>query len=226
MNDENEILKDLFDEDDDGFIDTPLLEDGFAEIATAKDSVIAIGDAPQAAAQIGTPGENVECVTCGKSVRVRKDGQLGSHKCEPKAQRGTRLENLPERKSPMRPRTRDFCVGVVSWCVEEGSARVLARPFDADPDDVPTDLPDADAMVGTPLDLLWPEIPKGAQSFIDKLADNADIIDSGIAWFEWMRTVSKWTRDQRALNRQLTQSTAPADGGILVPFQPFVADEG
>jgi hypothetical protein len=163
-------------------------------------------------------------VICGKDVRVKKDGHLISHKCEPKATRGTRLETLPERKSPMPPRTRDFAVGVVAWCVEEGSARIVARPFDADPDDVPTTLPDADTMVGTPLDLVWPEIPKGAQDFISKLADNADLLDCGIAWFEWIRTVSKWTRDQRTIQRRLTESGARPESGQVYPFVPFVPE--
>src|SRR4051812_3301803 len=49
--------------------------------------------------QRGEPGSNVECETCGRSVRVRKDGTLGKHNCIPKAQRGNRFTHLPERRT-------------------------------------------------------------------------------------------------------------------------------
>lgn len=181
--------------------------------------------------QRGTPGDTVECNICGKNARVKKDGTLAVHgKCEPKAQRGNRLETLPDRRSPMKSRTRDFCVGVLSWGIEESSAWVIARPFDADPDDVPTELPDADAMIGVPLDIIWPEIPKAAQSFIDKLAENADVIDCGIAWFDWMRTVGKWTRDQRKIQRRLMEANGHAanqsQGTPLSAVPAFVPQEG
>lgn len=188
-----------------------------ASLADNDDDVqSAIAYAPQ---QTYTPGERVEHDVCGKTVLVKKDGTLAAHKCEPKPQRGNRLETLPDRKSPIRPRTREFAVGVLSWCVEEGSATVLARPFGCDPGDVPTDLPDAEAQIGTPLDLLWPEIPDGARKFIDKLADNADVIDCGIAWFEWGRNISRWAREQRRIQTQLVQARQPQAGyGQVVPF--------
>lgn len=180
--------------------------------------------------QRGTPGETVECQICGKNVRVRKDSTLGVHKCEPKAQRGNRLETLPERRSPMKARTKDFCVGVLSWTVEESSAWIIARPFDADPDDVPTELPDADAMIGVPLDIIWPEIPKAAQSFIDKLAENADVIDCGIAWFDWMRTIGKWSREQRRTQQRLMEANgygkSQSAGAHLSTVPAFVPQEG
>jgi hypothetical protein len=184
----------------------------------------------QTPVQKGKPGENTECNICGRNVRVRKDGTLGVHKCEPKAQRGNRLETLPDRRSPMKSRTRDFCVGVISWGVEESAAWAIARPFDADSDDVPTELPDADVMIGVPLDIVWPEIPKGAQAFIDKLAENADVIDCGIAWFDWMRTIGKWSRDQRKTQRQLMEANgygaSRTTGTHLSTVPAFVPQEG
>lgn len=198
------------------------LEESSFELPTDK--------ATSGPAQRGKPGENVDCNICGKSVRVRKDGTLGVHKCEPKAQRGNRLETLPDRRSPMKSRTKDFCVGVVSWGVEEAAAWAVARPFDADPDDVPSELIDADVMIGVPLDIVWPEIPKGAQAFIDKLAENSDVIDCGIAWFDWMRTIGKWTREQRRTQQKIMEAngygTSKPATAHLSAVQPFIPQEG
>jgi hypothetical protein len=177
--------------------------------------------------QRGEPGSQVECEVCGTSVRVRRDGELSKHKCEPKAQRGNRFDHLPTRGGKAPRKARDFVIGVAAWCVEEGSAHVLARPFDADPSDVPSELPDAAEMLGPPLDLVWPSIPDSAQKFIETLADNSDLISCALMWGDWMRTLNRWTREQRAYQRQLTEQErqrgstqfAATDGpGRVVPF--------
>lgn len=227
-------LDDLFAEDDSGALTVPSPDDDIVtEIAGAEgyvnNDIPNTSDVHDERPQTGKPGDSVECRICGNKVGVKRDGYLRVHKCEPKPQRGNRLETLPERKSPMKSRTRDFSVNMIAWCVEESTAHVLARPFGADPSDVPTELPDSDVMVGIPLDMVWPEIPKAAQQFLDKLADNADVIECGIAWYEWMRTVGKWTREQREINRQRlgmnNETNAPGTtGGQLVPFIP--ASEG
>ena len=179
--------------------------------------------------QRGVPGSFVECEVCGRSVRVRKDGALSRHKCEPKAQRGNRFEHLPQRGARAPRKVHDFLVTVVAWGVEEGSAHALARPFGVDPDDVPTELPDAEGMVGPPIDLLWPNIPDSAQAFISACADNSDLIACVLAWGDWLRILGKWTRDQRAYQQSLAEQErqhgptqfAATDGiGRVVPFQP------
>lgn len=225
-------IDDLFAEDSDGTLVTPLPDDETLEEIESAESYVnnAIPDShDQSTPQSGVPGTTVECEICGKRAKVKRDGMLGAHgKCEPRAQRGNRLEKLPDRKSPIKSRTRDFAVGVLSWGIEEATANALARPFDADPREVPTELPDADVMVGVPLDMLWPEIPKAAQAFIDKLADNSDVIECGMAWFEWMRTVGQWTREQRMMNRQIQEvntngaqvSTGTPGNGTVLPFIP------
>lgn len=221
-------IDDLFREDDAGGLSVPVPDlDIINEIEVSEGAELTDHPAePTAVAQTGKPGATVECEICGKKVVVKADGFLRSHKCEPKAQRGNRLDTLPERKSPISGRTRDFMVGVISWGIEESAAHTLARPFNADPDDVPTELPDADLMVGVPLDMVWPEIPKAAQQFLDKIADNADVIECGIAWFEWMRTIGKWTRTQRMINETRREmgnngaDTASGSVGELIPFIP------
>lgn len=179
--------------------------------------------------QRGEPGSQVACEVCGKTVRVRRDGELSKHKCEPKAQRGNRFDHLPDRRSATPRKVRDFGITVLAWTVEEGSAHVLARPFDADPDDVPTELPDAEGMIGPPLDLLWPNIPDSAQKFIAACADNSDLIACALAWGDWIRTLGKWTNDMRKYQQSLssqenisgaTQSAAANGGPRLVPFSP------
>lgn len=182
-------------------------------------------------AQRGAPGSQVECETCGKSVRVRKDGYLSVHRCEPKAGRGDRFTDLPKRKRTTPPKVRDFGINVLAWAVEEGSARAVARPFGVDPADVPSELPDAEGMLGPPLDLLWPSIPESAQKFIAACADNSDLIACALAWGDWLNVLGKWTREQRAINQQLAEQQRRSNGygssesegpygGRLVPFSP------
>lgn len=214
-------MADVFAEDD--ALDIPVAYDD------VETDVTQIDDTPPP--QTGKPGTTVECVECGKKVRVRKDGQLSMHACDPKAKRGNRLDKLPDRKSPIKSRTKDFAVGILSWAVEESSASVLARPFDADPEDIPTDLPDADIMVGVPLDVVWPSIPANVQAFIDKLADNSDVIDCGLAWWEWSRQISRWTREQRQLKRALMNGgtdngTTDTPGQAFGTVHAFVPAEG
>lgn len=179
--------------------------------------------------QTGVPNSSVECETCGKTVRVRKDGQLSSHKCDPKPQRGNRLDDLPQRKIVTPTKVRKFGIALIAYGVEEGAASLIARPFGADPDDVPSELPDAEGMIGPPLDLLWPSIPKAAQDFIGKLADNADLIDCALAWADWLNTLRKWTNEQRRVQNALlhereAHATSQPEGslgyGTVVPFQP------
>jgi hypothetical protein len=179
--------------------------------------------------QRGEPGSQVDCEICGKSVRVRRDGELSKHVCTPKAQRGTRFLHLPERRTTAPRKVRDFAITIGAWAVEESSAHALARPFGVNPDDVPTDLPDAEGMIGPPLDLLWPNIPDSAQKFIAACADNSDLIACALAWGDWIRTLGKWSRDMRAYNQSLieqekqngpTQFAATDGVGRVVPFSP------
>jgi len=181
--------------------------------------------------QRGEPGSFVTCEICGRDrIRIRKDGLLATHKCVPKATRGNRFDELPSRTSVAPSKVRKFGIAIIGYAVEEGAAAVLARPFGTDPDDVPSDLPDANAMIGPPLDIIWPSIPKAAQQFLEKCADNADLIDCAIMWIEWSRTLSKWTREQRSFQQRLmnernvsyaTQPQGPFDGfAAVVPFQP------
>ena len=180
--------------------------------------------------QKAEPGSSVECETCGKTVRVRRDGFLTTHKCEPKSQRGNRLDHIPERKIVTPKKVRDFGIALISYGVEEGSASVLARQYGVEPEEIPTELPDAEAMIGPILDIVWPSIPDQAQAFIGKLADNADIIDCALAWWDWMRTISKWSREQRRYQQRLmsereahatSQPAGTFDGwGSVTPFRP------
>lgn len=178
--------------------------------------------------QTGEPGSQVECDVCGRTVRVRKDGKLSVHKCEPKAERGRRLDTIPSPRPKTPRRAREFTIGVLAWAVEEGSAHALARPLGADPADVPSDLPDAEGMIGPPLDLVWPSIPDSAKKFIEACADNSDLIACALAWGDWLRILGKWTRDQRAYNQRLSQE-ATAHGSVefagadVIPgrFAPF-----
>lgn len=210
-------------------LDVPeLTDDSLAAMEQVEQEQQEAADAPEA--QRGEPGSQVACERCGKTVRVRKDGLLSTHKCEPKAQRGNRFDHLPERRSSTPRKVRDFGITVLAWTVEEGSARVLAKPFGANPDDVPSELPDAEGMIGPPLDIIWPHIPDPAQKFIEAVADNSDAIACALAWGEWLRTLSKWTSDMRKYQHSLAEQErqsgptqfAATDGvvGRVVPFSP------
>lgn len=191
-------------------------------------------DAPpeQAQLQRGEPGSYVECEVCARRVRVRRDGTLSLHKCEPKKERGNRLTNLPAPK-PAPKKVRDFSIAVLSWGIEEGTAHALGRITGADPSDVPTELPDPDDMIGPPLDVIWPNIPDNAQAFIAMVADNSQLISCALAWGEWFSQLGKWTREVRAYQRNLAaqeahsgtaQFTGADDSGYaagrVVPFSP------
>jgi len=68
---------------------------------------------------------------------------------------------------------------------------------------------------------MWPEIPEGARKFLDKMADNPDVLECGVAWFEWGRNISRWARQRRHVQQQIMQSRNPASnmGGQVMPFQ-------
>jgi hypothetical protein len=179
--------------------------------------------------QHGEPGSQVDCEICGRNVRVRKDGTLSKHVCNPKAARGNRFDHLPERRNTAPRKVRDFTITIAAWAVEESSARVLARPFGVDSDDVPTELPDAEGMLGPPLDLVWPSLPDSAQKFIAACADNSDLIACALAWGDWLHTIGKWTSDMRKYQQTLVEQEkqngpskfAATDGiGRVVPFSP------
>jgi hypothetical protein len=226
----DEPLSGMDSEQSEQLLDVPELTDDSLRETERQLNAASQAEADDEPTQRGEPGSSVECETCGRSVRVRKDGTLGKHNCIPKAQRGNRFTHLPERRKTAPTKVRDFAITIVAWGVEEGSARALARPFDVDPDDVPTDLPDAEGMLGPPLDLLWPNIPDNAQKFIAACADNSDLIACVLAWGDWMRTLGKWTRDMRAYHQQLVEQErqsgptqfAATDGvtGRVVPFSP------
>lgn len=211
-------------------LDVPELTDGSLQAMDDEQQEAMSSDAgtTDAPTQRGEPGSQVVCEICGRTVRVRKDGELSRHKCEPKAARGNRFTHLPERRNTSPRKVREFGITVLAWAVEEGSAHALARPFGVDSDDVPTELPDAEGMIGPPFDLLWPNIPDSAQKFIAACADNSDLIACALAWGDWVRTLGKWTSDMRKYSQSLgqensggqAQSQAANGGPRLVPFSP------
>ncbi len=220
---------------DDEILEVPeLTGDSLTEIETAltPDKASSVTpDGVEDGRQRATPGSEVACDICGKPVVVKRDGYLRQHKCEAPAQRGTRLEKIPPRRPPTPQRVREFSIGVIAWAVEEGTASTIGRAVGCDPAIVPSELPDADDMIGPPLDLIWPSIPDAAQRFIAKIADEADLIACGIAWWDWLRVLSKFTREHRAYNQRIaqereahgpTQFTGEAStvGGRVVPFTP------
>lgn len=175
------------------------------------------------------PGTMQACPTCGKTLKVRKNGTLGAHKCEAPPTRGERLKNIVTGSRPVTPKkVRNFTIAVTASGVESGVAHILARPFSADPDDVPSDLPDPDGMIGPLIDTAWPQIPRGGQKFIETLADNSDLIACFLAWADYFQTLGKWTREQRAFQQMVQQERVnngayDATGeafGRVVPFAP------
>jgi len=177
------------------------------------------------------PGTQQECPTCGKSVRVRKDGTLGLHKCEPKPNRGERFLGISNTRPVTPKKVRQFSIAIVATGVESGTAYLLARPFGVEPEQVPTDLPDAEEMIGPLMDVVWPQIPKGAQNFLSTCADNSDLIACFLAWADWAKTLNSWVQEQRAFQKRLLNernssgtfdTTGTVDGfsGRVVPFSP------
>ena len=167
-----------------------------------------------------------ECPECGGRFTRKKDGNIRSHKC---ADGITSVDSVKSTrvvrgKKAAPPKVRQLGVATIAAGVEWMSATSVARYVPCEPSQVPAELPDADMMIGPVIDALWPQVPKGAQNAIIKIADNSDLIACLFAWIEYGRTLKGWADVQhaqvKAEEHSNAQSVSTADvPGNVIDFQ-------
>lgn len=150
------------------------------------------------------PGTRADCPDCGKNLSVTATGALRSHVCttdvntrKSPAKSGKRRKAVP--KSVM-----ELGVPAIAGAVEWGNEFALGRilPGVEVPDEIIT-IPDPEDMVGPLLTLLWPTLPAGAQKAIEAIADESDLIVCALAWMDYYRNLTQWTRaQQRRVTRE------------------------
>lgn len=151
------------------------------------------------------------CLACGKTLKVTASGALRKHRCmsgETSESVTTVTESKTARPARRRSRTvapdkvRRLAVAVIGEGVEWTTDQVLSRATDLPTSQIPSDLPDADAMIGPFVNLLWPQIPKGAQKALTELADHEDLIGACFAWFEWGQQLKAFTEEVNRSRRE------------------------
>ena len=173
-----------------------------------------------------------ECPGCGGRFKVTAKGEItGRHKCtgEPvtTVSQGATKSYKP-RKGQAPAKVRQLGVATLGAGIEWGAEKFVSR---ATGDPVPilstsangdvvklTDLPDADAMIGPFINLMWPQLPPAVQKTIAAFAEHEDVIAAVFAWLEWGQQIKRYTdavieqkdkqsKSERAINEQ--SSTVP-----------------
>jgi len=175
------------------------------------------------------------CPDCSKTLKLTASGGLRRHKCESTGESvtevpGVRAARVVKRrgKSEAPAKVRNLGVAVIAAGVEWSSDQIISRATEIAISDLPDelDLPDADAMIAPFINLMWPQIPKGAQKALLEIADHEDLVAACFAWFQWAQTLKQFTETVQASKRE--DST---DGRLEVPNAPTgyaftVADGG
>jgi hypothetical protein len=152
----------------------------------------------------------IDCDACGGRFTKNRDGSIRRHKCADGITtvsnvKGTRVSRKGGKKHAP-DAVRKLGVAVIASGVEWSADAVISRAVPCEPADVPSELPDADAMVGPIVDALWPQIPPAAQSALIRIADQSDLIACVFMWMEYGRTLKVWTETAR--NARIEQEKA------------------
>lgn len=175
----------------------------------------------------------IECVDCGRYFTQKADGTVRSHKCEPGVETATAVARVKPRAVKRRGKkaapveVRRWGVALGATAAESVSANIVARTIPCKSSDVPSQLPDPDAMIGPFLDYVWPQLPAKAQNVIGAVVEQEDLITAAFLWYEWWKKLDTWAEehkttepDKGADNEQTDRLTARQE------YLPFGGIEG
>lgn len=171
----------------------------------------------RSAMAISADVDKAPCPDCGRPFNVNQDGTIRRHNCpghiviEAERVPGQRRTRKVGGRKPAPAKVRRLGSAFIASGVEWGAQQTFSRAIPCAPADVPADVPDAEKMIGPFIDLLWPQIPVGAQKVIVNLAEQEDLIVAALAWLEWYRTLAAWAR---------TESDRRASPRVAQPVQP------
>lgn len=150
-----------------------------------------------------TPSDDgkTDCPQCGGRYTVTKSGSIRSHNCNGVRSVSSGTSKTPAKRGKKTKRVPESVIKIGSPALASGieySARKLvARAVPCDPEIVPASIPDDDVhvMIDPIITLLWPNIPAKAQSVIESICDQEDLILCALAWIEYGQKLSAWTKD-------------------------------
>lgn len=184
----------------------------------------------------GSDGK-AECPGCGGRFKVTADGKItGQHKCPGvhSVDRATTTTTVRKRRkakgAPLPDEVRKFAVAMLGSGVEYGSATLVGAYVPCPAEAVPSDLEDADAMVGPIVDATWPQLPRKAQVVLEQISDQSDLIACLFAWWSWGVELRKWAEESKRQTASLQPPHLQSVGTVLPfvsqapPFAP--AEEG
>lgn len=149
---------------------------------------------------VAPPGK-AHCPDCGKLLTITAKGDLRAHKCvnEVDAQRAASGSKAKAKKAP--DGVLKLFIPLTAGAIEWSAAHTLART-------IPTsytrarraaDMGDNDIDLFAPIfHVIWPELPKGAQQLLIRLADHSDLIACAFAWSDYIAGLRRWADDERA----------------------------
>jgi hypothetical protein len=195
------------------------------EVTAVSDDVVVEND---------TPGKGV-CPDCGKLLTITSEGVLRKHKCvndiSTAGKGGSHHAGARAKRARTPSSVRNLGVAVIAGGVEYAAAASVSRWVECPPSEVPSDLPDADVMIGPILDAIWPRMPKEAQRVIKVVADESDLLVAAMAWWEYGTGLRKWADSKWVLvENEATPTRGYADepvsfptngDGVLGPLEPF-----
>lgn len=172
------------------------------------------------------------CPDCGKSCSINRDGTLRSHKCvnEVGSARSASSRAKSHAKAP--DSVHVITTALIAGGVEWGAAHALARS-------IPTDYAtarrasdmgnNADDLVKPIVNAIWPELPKGTQKLLLRIADHSDLIACLFAWSDYVAELRSFAQSERERQAaDTTPTTGGADHGYQGPldipgpgFEPF-----
>src|SRR5882672_2833401 len=187
------------------------------------------------------------CSDCGKRFKLKANGEVRAHNCD--GTRSVAVNAKPvgsrtakrTRSKGAPPSVRRMGVALLGAGIETMASVSVATYVPMPRSEIPepvTTLPDADAMIGPVLDRLWPEVPKGMQGLLQRLAEQEDLIAAMFLWIQWSKTVKDYSVEMREERRArekkakggsnvvpISRQVEPDDGLFPLPFQP-VPDGG
>lgn len=163
-------------------------------------------DIPDTLNEPTTGADNkTECPDCGGRYTVTKSGSIRSHNCNGVRSVSTvTTKSTGKRKGKKNKRVPATVLKIgspaIASGVEFGVRQFTSRAVPCDPALVPASIPDDDlhVMIDPIITLLWPNIPARAQSVIESICDQEDLILCALAWMEYGQKLSTWTKQAHA----------------------------
>jgi len=186
----------------------------------------------QALPYYGQPGTKANCPDCGRELTLTGTGQFRAHKCvdgqmsaPAPGQQTPGGGNPPpppgKRRGKTPPKVMTLWVALGGSTTEWSAREVVHRNTGAPKPMIPVDIPDDDAaqMFEPVMDAIWPRLPKGAQKAIASIAEEAGLILAAITWADYMKGLSQFQKDYRAMT-QVQQAPARPRPVPTPPAQP------